>query len=522
MNCFIRTKKLIEITIVIATGLAASQTIVFCRPAEKKASDALPVAGNGQTTSAIPALDQQIARQVNDALKSVGVEAPIRVEVTHGIVALKGEVKSLADRLHIIEAAESVRGVEAVVPFIDVNPPTRPDALIEKDVFAALKNNVSTRKIDPVVSVQQGVVTLAGTGSEWQVKHRAKYIAEQVPGVREVLDPMCFPYEGTTNDSIKETITTAFARSQPALNNISIEVNSGRVVLNGQVKSMSDKLRAITRAYITGVRSVDGHELQVDSAANSQTTPSDNDISKAIEIAFAHNPTLMSSSLHVSVEKGTAKLTGEVSNLKARSTAGLLAAEMPCVQKVQNDLLIKTEPQRTDQELVDALRTAYSYDLSVNLHQVQVSVDHGHLLLSGSVNTPHEKWSAEDIARNIGGIVMINNQLDVTHTPEPVVISNPIIRPWEFAELWWTIPMPTLKTDGSLEADVKNQLYWSPLGNARTITVTVDAGVVTLTGNALSAAEKKAAEDGAYRAGALQVQNHLEVVSNNPTIAAGS
>ena len=69
-----------------------------------------------------------------------------------------------------------------------------------------------------------------------------------------------------------------------------------------------------------------------------------------------------------------------------------------------------------------------------------------------------------------------------------------------------------MKTDIRLQRDVLDQLAWEPNLDAATIGVTVDEGIVTLTGHVPSYAEKLAAEQAAERVhGVRAVAHDLEV-----------
>ena len=69
-----------------------------------------------------------------------------------------------------------------------------------------------------------------------------------------------------------------------------------------------------------------------------------------------------------------------------------------------------------------------------------------------------------------------------------------------------------MKPDSEIERDVKEELGWNPDLDAKDIAVSVDGGVVTLTGFVKSYTEKYGAEAAAKRvAGVIAVANDLEV-----------
>ena len=75
----------------------------------------------------------------------------IDVSTENGIVTLSGSVDSYYTKWDAREAAESVKGVRAVVNELDVNPSPRMDAQIRSDVFAALVADPVTESFDVAV-----------------------------------------------------------------------------------------------------------------------------------------------------------------------------------------------------------------------------------------------------------------------------------------------------------------------------------------------------------------------------------
>jgi osmotically-inducible protein OsmY len=72
--------------------------------------------------------------------------------------------------------------------------------------------------------------------------------------------------------------------------------------------------------------------------------------------------------------------------------------------------------------------------------------------------------------------------------------------------------MITTSNDATLQTAVMGELTWDSTVNATSIGVTVEEGVVTLTGTVVSFAERIAAQEAAHRvAGVLDVANEIEV-----------
>jgi osmotically-inducible protein OsmY len=117
---------------------------------------------------------------------------------------------------------------------------------------------------------------------------------------------------------------------------------------------------------------------------------------------------------------------------------------------------------------------------------VGVSALNGKVYLDGRVNTSFERHRAEDVASRVKGVVVVENNLDYEH-------------------VW------TWKPDWEIRDDVQSQLFWSPFVDFEDITVTVEDGIVTLTGQVDSFQEKYDAEENAFEGGAKDVRNHVSV-----------
>jgi len=67
------------------------------------------------------------------------------------------------------------------------------------------------------------------------------------------------------------------------------------------------------------------------------------------------------------------------------------------------------------------------------------------------------------------------------------------------------------KPDWEIREEVKDQLFRSPFVDEAEVCVTVDDGIVTLTGMVDTYSERQSAEDNAYEGGAKDMKNNLTV-----------
>lgn len=442
-------------------------------------------------------LDAGLQRAVQSALKPLPAGTAIDVQVRQSMVALVGQVPNIEQRLRLVEAAKGVPGVRAVVRFIDILPPQLSDREVETSVLAALRAHPATASTRPVVTVTNGIVALAGYGSEWQIRHVARRIAEKIPGVKEVLVPICLPYEASIEDELQKVVARRLASA--GLPAIEIAVTDGRVSLAGEVPTVTDKLAAMTQAFNDSVRTVHAQSLHVANPAS--TPPPAALIQRYLQQALLHDPRIHAAKIAVEVSGGTVRLDGSTPDLKSRQLAAWLAASTPGVQQIENKIGIRTDPARTDKELAENLREALLSDPSVDLYQLAISVVEGRVLVRGNASTPREKWRAADIARQVHGIVAVDNALTVTHTTEPRVLTTNFFKSTSFTSAWWTLESQLDMPDADLQQAVVARLAWDPTIDSRNIQVAAAKGTVTLTGPAQS----DAAIEAAYEAGATHV-----------------
>jgi osmotically-inducible protein OsmY len=212
--------------------------------------------------------DVDVLRDVREELKwDARVEgAPITATVFDGVVVLKGTANSWSTRLAAEDAARRIRGVLDVVSNIVVAPKpvhARGDAEISQAVRHALEwdARVPDKRIHSAVS--DGIVTLEGEADFWSQSEDAERCVRDLIGVREVRNRIVVGAHGAppSTRELRATIEQALARHiAHAAKHVEIEVESGKVVLRGQVPSWAERkvIEGAVRGTL-GVSAVENH-----------------------------------------------------------------------------------------------------------------------------------------------------------------------------------------------------------------------------------------------------------------------
>jgi osmotically-inducible protein OsmY len=115
--------------------------------------------------------------------------------------------------------------------------------------------------------------------------------------------------------------------------------------------------------------------------------------------------------LSVKAEGSVVTLEGYVNSREKKKAAEQTAMEVRGVKAVASDITIKPVLERTDTELARNVIRAFQSHGSVPAEQVKVIVSNGRITLEGVVSTVLERMLAEAVAKNLPGVVGVQNDL---------------------------------------------------------------------------------------------------------------
>lgn len=202
----------------------------------------------------------------------------------------------------------------------------------------------------------------------------------------------------------------------------------------------------------------------------------DDRIESAAANSYVYKTYLKEDSVKVKSESGVVTLTGTVKERFHKSLAADTVGSLPGVKSVDNQLTLKedTSTDNADRWLRLKVETALLFHSEVNVTTTKVSAENGTVTLRGEASDMVEKDLATEYASDVEGVKSVKNEMTVSKTPpEP------------------RRTMAKKMDDASVTALVKA----SQLAHLSTSTITTKIetkdGVVTISGIAKSAAEKK-------------------------------
>ncbi len=401
--------------------------------------------------------DADVRTDIREALvlDPAATSYKVDVRVTGGKATLSGDVGSWSEKQLFTRLAEGLKGVRSVDNQLAiVYRSSRTDQDVRADVRSRLRWDrfVDDGMVD--VEVRNGEVTLSGTVGSAAEKTAARSDAWAI-GVSKVDDSglqVSFwardprlrkdKYVHTSDSAIRDAVKNALLYD-PRVDDLhtSIDVVGGIVTLHGEAGSPRGKRAAAeTARHTVGVVSV-RNLLKVRPA----NTATDGELEDRLETALRRDAYVDRYGVTARVLDGVAYLAGAVDTFYEKARAGSLAAAVPGVVAVRNNLGVESRGlpfiynpyfayddgwpdssgewangwnrppatvSRADDEIRQAIEEELWWSPFVDSDDVTVEVDRGVATLEGTLDSRAERSAAVESAIE-GGATRVVNRLKV-------------------------------------------------------------------------------------------------------------
>jgi osmotically-inducible protein OsmY len=221
----------------------------------------------------------------------------------------------------------------------------------------------------------------------------------------------------------------------------------------------------------------------------------DNRIEASAKSSYNFMTYLRADTIKVSSNGGVVTLTGNVAQEFHRTLAEDTVSGLPGVKSVNNQLTITGDQpaEHSDGWITMKVMTALTFHKNVSASDTTVHTKDGIVTLTGKADNAAQKELTSEYAKDVEGVTEVRNQLVVNGRPTPRTVGEKV-------------------DDASITAQVKTTLLFHKSTHVLATKVETKDGVVTLHGEAKSAAERelvtKLAED---VKGVKQVHNRMNV-----------
>ena len=212
----------------------------------------------------------------------------------------------------------------------------------------------------------------------------------------------------------------------------------------------------------------------------------DLEVRQHVESALEWEPSVDAGDVGVTVESGVVTLRGNVASFAQKSGAERVALRVYGVKGIANDLQVRlaNSAQRSDTDIAQAAVAALKWNTVVPSDRVVVAVSAGWVTLSGALEWQYQRDAAVRAVRDLTGVKGVDN----------AIVVRPRVQP------------------SDVQAKIEAAFKRSAEIDARRVHVSARDGMVVLTGNVRSWAERQEAERAAWGApGVTQLDDLLTV-----------
>lgn len=197
----------------------------------------------------------------------------------------------------------------------------------------------------------------------------------------------------------------------------------------------------------------------------------DRKIEDAAKASYTYR-TVLEDTVTVKVSDGVVTLTGNVQDKDHKALAADTVENLPGVISVNNRIVVKDAPaEHSDAWIALKVRGTLLVKGNVSATSTDVAVKDGVVTLTGTADTIAQKELTAVYAGEIDWVKSVNNEITVNQTPASATLGDKI-------------------DDASITSQVKFALLGNKATSALKTKITTTDGVVVITGEAASDAEK--------------------------------
>jgi len=201
------------------------------------------------------------------------------------------------------------------------------------------------------------------------------------------------------------------------------------------------------------------------------SSATDRKIEDAAKASYNYR-TVLEDHVKVSARDGLVTLTGTVQDDDDKALAEDTVSNLPGVTAVKNEIKVEsTYPEKSDAWMALKIRSRLLVKANVSATNTKVAVADGVVTLTGTADNAAQKELTEAYAKDIDGVKSVKNELVVATLPPGPTIGEKI-------------------DDASITSQVKFALLSHKATSALKTKVTTNGGVVAITSEAASDAEK--------------------------------
>ncbi|MHB1415300.1 MAG: BON domain-containing protein [Chloroflexota bacterium] len=269
----------------------------------------------------------------------------IMVRAENGTIFLSGTVGSAEEKLEAQSAAEAVPGVRRVTNTLTVAAGGGvSDEELARTAERELQRAPDVAVQDLGVAVDDGIVHLLGHVSTVAQARAAEQAARSAKGVKEVVSDLSIAEEAPVEEAplddttLANRIVDALTEGGFRFSSDEVRVADGVAFLKGYARTTEERDRATRIAEgVPGVASVDNRMTLARSEESSD--PDERIIARVIH-ALDEDGRVSPSLIGVSASGGIVRLTGQVDRMEDQAIAAEVAARVPGVRRVINEVLL--------------------------------------------------------------------------------------------------------------------------------------------------------------------------------------